>query len=915
MLKYCFAHYSTLLFRKLIFTIYSFLTQKFRKGVFFNLGRYRCNGSKYLYSKRINPFTPSLKTLIALYVILEFLSLKTTCQNFENLATELGVIHSFSSDSEYGAGVSCVDFNLDGLDDITLPSMDSTIFFYQNTGEGFIKLELIDKVFGEVKSVCWIDFDNDSDLDLSLTEFHGSFFLFENIGDLELIDITDSALLTNESCDNFGHSWVDINNDGLLDIYLNRYFYGTQDCIDYGTENLLFVNNGDNTYTERASEYGISDGNKMSFQSSFYDYDKDGLLDLHIINDRLYENSLYRNTGLGYFEDVSESAGVNLVHDAMTNTIFDSNSDGYHDIYFTNTWQQPSGSHLLVYNPENQVYEDQFPNSGAESYIFNWGATPIDYDNDKNIDLAVSGGAGCGTGCNNRLFKNNGELFTQSPYDFNQESAVSYGVAKGDFNSDGFYDLTFLNEAPHNTEVYINEANNKNWLKVNFSGSCSNFFGVGVQYEYFINGETTVNTVFAGSNFLSQDSYTHILGMRNQNSIDSISIHWTSGLTENHYNLSAFQTYDFKEGQTFDTNLNIADSLYICSDEEIEIESTTQYLNTIWNNQENTASIIIDTPGEYYAYLEVEPGVNICSDTILVLLKPEITLNSIATQDPSCFGSEDGSAVITHYDSSGIPIVSTYNDLTDGISTLYLTDNYLCSILVAVELFSPAPLFTEIEVLSKPCDSLDVGSMQVNSFGGTAPYVYSTEDLSTIPFGTNTLTTIDSNGCIYPLNFYLDLAPTINIELEITDQILADMGSVEILNNSEVTLIDILNEQNISQQPDSLSAGSYTITYSDENGCIYSELFFVAAINSIGESLIEEFIELYPNPCTSLLHIKSRHSNLTISIYSAQGEELMSEKEFPTSINSLDLTELSSGVYFAQIKKNQEIFTKKIIKN
>tara|TARA_B100000767_G_scaffold80818_1_gene77603 strand:+ start:6675 stop:9296 length:2622 start_codon:yes stop_codon:yes gene_type:complete len=859
------------------------------------------------------PYLKEIKSLLVSTLLALVIPWEIQAQNFENNAAELGVIHSFSADSEYGAGVSCVDFNLDGLDDITLPSVDSTLFFFQNTGDSFIKLDLIDRVFGEVKSVCWIDFDNDSDLDLSLTEFHGSFFLFENIGDLELVDITDSALLTNESCDNFGHSWVDINNDGLLDIYLNRYFYDTQDCIDYGTENLLFVNNGDNTYTERASEYGISDGNKMSFQSSFYDYDKDGLLDLHIINDRLYENSLYRNTGLGYFEDVSESAGVNLVHDAMTNTIFDFNSDGYHDIYFTNTW--PSGSHLLVYNPEDQVYEDQFPNSGAESYIFNWGATPIDYDNDKNIDLAVSGGAGCGTGCNNRLFKNNGELFTQSPYDFNQESAVSYGVAKGDFNSDGFYDLTFLNEAPHNTEVYINEANNKNWLKVNFSGSCSNFFGVGVQYEYFINGETTVNTVFAGSNFLSQDSYTHILGMRNQNSIDSISIHWTSGLTENHYNLSAFQTYDFKEGQTFDTNLNIADSLYICSDEEIEIESTTQYLNTIWNNQENTASIIIDTPGEYYAYLEVEPGVNICSDTILVLLKPEITLNSIATQDPSCFGSEDGSAVITHYDSSGIPIVSTYNDLTDGISTLYLTDNYLCSILVAVELFSPAPLFTEIEVLSKPCDSLDVGSMQVNSFGGTAPYVYSTEDLSTIPFGTNTLATVDSNGCIYPLNFYLDLAPTINIELEITDQILADMGSVEILNNSEVTLIDILNEQNISQQPDSLSAGSYTITYSDENGCEYSELFFVAAINSIGESLIEEFIELYPNPCTSLLHIKSRHSNLTISIYSAQGEELMSEKEFPTSINSLDLTELSSGVYFAQIKKNQEIFTKKIIKN
>ena len=100
--------------------------------------------------------------------------------------------------------------------------------------------------------------------------------------------------------------------------------------------------------------------------------------------------------------------------------------------------------------------------------------------------------------------------------------------------------------------------------------------------------------------------------------------------------------------------------------------------------------------------------------------------------------------------------------------------------------------------------------------GGTTPYSYSIEDLSSISYGENTISTLDTNGCKHSFDFYLDLAPTINIELEITDQIVADMGSVEILNNSEVTLIDILNEQNISQQPDSLSAGSYAITYSDE---------------------------------------------------------------------------------------------------
>ncbi len=854
----------------------------------------------------------SFKTLILLWVILELFSLKTIGQNFENRSAELGVIHSFSSDNEYGAGVSCVDFNLDGLDDITLPSVDSTLFFFQNTGDSFIKLDLIDRVFGEVKSVCWVDFDNDSDLDLSLTEYNGSLFLFENIGDLELIDITDSTLLTNESCHNFGHSWVDINQDGFLDVYLNRYFYG-QDCSDYGSENLLFVNNGDNTFTERASEFGISDGDKMSFQSSFYDYDKDGLLDLHIINDRFYENSLYRNTGLGYFEDVSEAADANLIQDAMTSTIFDFNLDGFHDIYFTNTW--PNGNHLLVYNPETESYEDQFPDFGAESYLFNWGAIPIDYDNDKFTDLAISSGAGCGTGCSNLLYRNNGNSFSQTPNNFNEEASTSYGVAKGDFNSDGFYDITFLNEAPSNTDVYINAGNSKKWVKVNFSGACNNFFGVGVQYEYFMNGVATVNTVFAGSNFLSQDSYTHILGMGNESSIDSISINWTSGLTETHYSLSPFETHSFKEGQTFDTSLNPGDSIYICPDEEIEIESTTQYLNTIWNTGENTSSLTTDTPGTYYAYLEVEPGINICSDTILVELKPDITLNSIATQDPSCFGSEDGSAILTHNDSLGNPIISSYSNLTDGISILPVTDDYLCSILVSVELSSPPPLFSYAKPILLPCDSSDVGEVELFSIGGTAPYAYSIEDLSAIPFGENTIIASDTNGCIYPFNFYLELAPETFIELIITPQTGDDLGSVEVTNptseDAEYILQDgFLNTVNGTE----LTAGNYTITYWNIHGCQIQENFIVEQLNLVSQQSESVDLRVFPNPTNGAVNISNCENIQEVLIYSYEGR--LVKKLGISESCTLEVSDLDSGTYILKLHLSDfQIFNFLLVKN
>ncbi len=915
MLVYCFAQYSTLLFKKFIFTIHSSLAKLYRELVFFTSSRDLCYSYKSTCYRNKTHFLLIIKRTCPYALTLLFCLTKThqsNSQNFENQTSELGVDHSYS-DSTFGAGLSCVDFNLDGLDDITIPSKDSIIFFYQNTGEEFIQLSLLDQEFGEVKSLCWIDFDNDSDLDLSFTEYQGSFFLFENTGNLELVDITENSLMTNDACENFGHSWIDINGDGLLDVYINRYYSG-QFCLDENTENLLFVNNGDNTFTEKAAEYGISDGDKMSFQSSFYDYNKDGLIDLHVINDRFYENSLYRNTGLGYFEDVSIQTNTNLIEDAMTNTIFDYNYDGYQDIFFTNTNNE--GSHLLAYNPEDQLYEDLFPNSGAESYIFNWGATSLDYDNDRLLDLAIASGTNFGNGYLNLLFRNNGSVFYPVVNNFDQDSSATYGVAKGDFNSDGYYDLTFLNEAPNTSKVYVNTTTNNNkWLKVNFSGSCNNQFGIGVQYEYFINGFPTVSTVFAGTNYLAQDSYTHIIGLGNENVIDSLLIQWPTGLIEKHYNLSPFLTHSFEEGQTFDVTLDIlSDSLFICLGEEIELSTSIEYLNTTWNDGLSSDSLIINSPGEYFAILEIEPNINICSDTVFVTLKEDLIINSVETQNPSCFGLSDGTTALNHLDISSNEIISNFSDLGDGLNTLTISDDYYCPVSIAVELFAPAPIYSYAEYIKLPCDSNDLGEIEIFTLGGTAPYSYSLEDLNTIPYGQNTITTEDENECTFTFDFFLELSPIVNIEFEVTHQIESTPGNIEILNGSDVNIIDIINEEGLSQDPENLTAGTYIINFSDENGCVYSEEFIIETLTTTGNSLLKGSLELYPNPCEKLLNVNNVHSSFSISVYSADGKELLTKNVNPETTNSINLESLKEGFYFVQIKKGLETITRTIIK-
>ena len=198
------------------------------------------------------------------------------------------------------------------------------------------------------------DIDNDGLPDIFFAGNQVSSRLYLNRGDFHFDDITTSAGVTTARWAT-GVTLVDINNDGFLDVYVS--VSGPQWTKAENRANLLFINNGNRTFTESAAKYGIADTG-FTTQAAFLDYNKDGCLDLFLLNNSAKDftradlsshpsgkigqtpgsyNELYRNNCNGTFRNVSREAGV--LRDAgfgLGVAIADLNRDGWPDIYVSN---------------------------------------------------------------------------------------------------------------------------------------------------------------------------------------------------------------------------------------------------------------------------------------------------------------------------------------------------------------------------------------------------------------------------------------------------------------------------------------------------------------------------------------------------------------------------------------------------
>lgn len=252
------------------------------------------------------------------------------------------------------------------------------------------------------------DINQDGLLDIYFSGNMVSDRLYINKGDFKFEDITESAGLGKAKGFKTGVNMIDINHDGLLDIYVCRSVLPNPDL----RRNLLYINNGDLTFTERSRDYGLDDPG-YSVQSYFFDANSDGILEAYILNhpknmndannikviknekgdlelakedNFKYISNRYYVKKIGKYIDMTKEANLLDVSFGLSAVTSDFNNDGLTDIYVANDYIKPD---RLWINKGNHTYEEQSSKFFKHISFSSMGSDYADINNDGKQDLMV----------------------------------------------------------------------------------------------------------------------------------------------------------------------------------------------------------------------------------------------------------------------------------------------------------------------------------------------------------------------------------------------------------------------------------------------------------------------------------------------------------------------------------------------
>lgn len=437
-------------------------------------------------------------------------------------------------------GIAVGDYNNDGYEDLYLSFPNDKNQLWHNNGDGSftnvapqLGLELGED--DNTKAALWVDIDNDGWLDLYVANKGTPDRLFKNKGGHLFEDISAQAGIGQMGWPQSLNA-ADVNGDGWIDLYI----------ANFQEQNLLLINNGDGTFSNQTLSSGAVDTGK-AMGAIFFDCDKDGDADLYLVHDGYEPSLLYLNDGTGHFTEVSAATGANTSSFAMGVDIGDANNDGWPDIAIANLFH----NFLLIHDGANTSFTEMGSSAGVNDPGMGWGISFLDFDLDGWQDLYL---------CNdykfspfaNRLFRNLGNLTFES---VDTSGPVcnhyqSYGNAVFDFDLDGRPDIAVANRSDvENAQVFHNIAPSGNWIGIKLIGIQSNRQAVGAKIEITDNlGQTHYDELTAGNSWLSQGSAQILIGLGAATAIEEMKVFWPSGLVQTVVVPALGKYYTIEEG-------------------------------------------------------------------------------------------------------------------------------------------------------------------------------------------------------------------------------------------------------------------------------------------------------------------------------------------------------------------------------
>jgi len=771
-----------------------------------------------------------MKTRIATFFCL-FWSVFCFAQ-FEDVSEILGVQNVIAG-SEQIDGISFYDFNQDGWDDISMASGMNDPIFLINEGGTFAPapFTIPNSNGGQISMLLWGDVNNDGYPDLLITKYGQRVELWMQQEDFTFQNVSATSGIIASPLLHTGAAFCDFDHDGCLDLYITKY-YGDASSPDYIYSGNLYKGNCDGTFEDVTVSSGVFHEHHPGFQPVFFDYNDDGWEDLLLIVDKhAFSNLLFKNNGDGTFTDVSEETGMGIHVDAMSGTVGDYNQNGYWDVVITD--QIPDGIHLMQ-NDGTGYFTNAAIDNGLEINWTAWGALWLDYDNNTWEDLYVTETSNNPLAPQgNHFFRNNGdETFEEisSSIGIWQDKVEGSNCAMGDFNNDGYYDFAVNVVTPHYSRLYQNVSTGNNYLSVTLQGTYSNRDAVGAKITCYANGKEYIRYVHCGENFISQNAQRKIFGLSNIEVVDSLKINWNRGLVEMYYDLEVNQHLHLVEGTTVTVPFEVS----VSPSADVCAGNTVildagEYESYLWSNGATTQTISVTESGTYSVEITNIYGLTATSNPVEVQVFPFTEAEHLVSH-VSCTGANDGSISLNA--NTGVPQWINWNT------------------------------------------------------GDTTMTVYS------LPGGMYSYTAADTNGCPLEGTVVISEPPPIIAQVTTADvDCYGDTtgsASIAILGGTPP-----YSHEWFGENPQYLSAGSYSTMVTDQNGCEYTVSFTIYQTDSLWLSLDVNPADAGENNGTANLEVSG--GTLPYSVVWSTG-----------ATNTDEQTNLAPGNYFVWVEDGQQ---------